>query len=84
MARLAQPYSTTPIAIISAGAKTSLYAEIYESMFVNEEDMIPGWRYDDLRKKLSKDPSEGGIGHKVSSRLPEDTSAMQGFKSFAR
>ena len=82
MADLTEPYSTTPIAIISAGAKTSLYAEICESMFVNHKDMIPGWRYDDLRKKLSKDPFEGGIGYKEDGRCETTQRCVIGQKHY--
>ena len=62
------PYSTTPIAIISAGVQTPFYEEIRKKMFVSGEEMISGWRYDDLRKKLNKDPLEGGIGHQEDGR----------------
>ena len=82
MAGLAQSYSTTPIAIISAGANTSFYAEIRKSMFVNRKNMIPGWRYDDLRKKLTKDPLEGGIGHKEDGRCETTQRCVIGQKNY--
>lgn len=44
--------------------------------------MIPGWRYDDLRKKLSKDPSEGGIGHKEDGRCETTQRCVIGQKNY--
>ena len=76
------PYSTTPIAIISAGVKTPFYEEIRKKMFVSGEDMISGWRYDDLRKKLYKDPLEGGIGHQEDGRWETTQRCVIGQKDY--